>query len=127
MAPHDDSVKVLLWLAVAVLGAAALSGLLGGWIWGGGWMGGMMGFGPVWMLGAVAIMVLMATHMFSHGAHSGRDHASHGCIDHAGSHESRTTPSEDAHAIIERCYASGEVSRAEYLQMKNDLLGGRPR
>lgn len=107
--------RILLWLLVAFLAMWLLMALAGSF-WGGtGWMwqgSGMMGFAWGWMAVPIVVMALMMWGMMSmHHGHG--SHRSHG--------------GEDAVAVLDRRYASGDVSREEYLRMKEDLRRVPPR
>lgn len=114
MQGHASPARILLWVLVAFLAMWFVMGLMGafwgasGWMWQGS---GMMGLGWAWMAVPILVMALMMWGMMS--MHHG--HASH--PPHGG---------EDALALLDRRYAAGELSREEYLRMREDLRRGPP-
>ncbi len=106
MAPSNDPAKTILWVVLAVLGAALLLGLLGASMSGWGGMGGMMGFGWLWMLLPIFLVAVLVIAL-------------------SGGFRTESTSAESAFATAERRYAAGEISREEFLRIKEDIQGGR--
>ncbi len=106
---------VAIGLAVAFMLWAVWSVGTSAWSYG----PGMMGLGWVWMLIPLGLMVWMMAMMMRGAGRGG--HAGHGC--HVGHGEHR--PTEDAGAVLERRYAAGEITRDEYLRIREDLGRGR--
>ncbi len=76
-----------------------------GWEWtpGGGLM---MGLGMLLMWGVpIALVVVLASYL--------------------NKRDKTTTPPERAIDILEKAYARGEISREEFLQKRDDLLGNK--
>ena len=101
-APRHPATTIL-WIVLAILGASALLGLLAGSTW--GW-GGMMGAGWIMMLVPILLIVLLLTAL-------------------SGGWRTYARTGESALATLERRYAAGEVSREEFLRVREDLRGGR--
>ncbi len=104
---RDALIQVMIVLIVAVLGLALVFSLFGGGMMGGGMMGGMMGFGWLIMLLPIIFIIVLIYALLD------RD-------------KTQYTPSqyherENPLQILERRYAGGEVSREDYLKMKEDL------
>ncbi len=104
---RDTLIQIMIVLIVAVLGLVVVSSLFGGGMMGGGMMGGMMGFGWLIMLLPIIFIIVLIYALLD------KDKPSY-------------TPSpyhvkENPLQILERRYASGEVSREDYLRMKEDL------
>lgn len=110
MARTDDPLKILLWVVLAVGGSAVATSLLGGWFW--GWNGsmgaGMMGFGSGWMWLMMLVPILLVVVLV---------------YALAGNRNAERAPN-DALATADRRYAAGEISREEFLRIKEDLKGG---
>lgn len=110
MARTEEPLKILLWVVLAVGGVAVVGTLFGGWFWGSnGSVGpGMMSFGFGWMWLMMLVPVLffaVLVYALTGGRWADR-------------------PPEDAFATAERRYAQGDISREEFLRIKQDLKGG---
>ncbi len=102
--------RIVVWVVLGVV-AFLLLLLAAGGAWGGGdsWHWGMMGFGGLWMILPIGLMVLMMYAMMSMMGHGGH-----------GDHEQHSR-GDDARAVLDRRYAAGEVTREEYERIRNDL------
>ncbi|MEK6851163.1 MAG: hypothetical protein AABY30_01350 [Candidatus Thermoplasmatota archaeon] len=103
------------WLLPALVGAVVLLMVVAAGTGAAAFMASLIG--PAWWLMPILMILVMAGVMYlvmmpmmGHG-HEGAGHDE-------GTHE-------DPAAIAARRYASGEISREEYLRIKGDLEGGR--
>ena len=94
--------KVFIVLLLVVIGFVLFISFFGFGLVGGGMMGGMMGFGWPFILLPVILIVVIIYAILDKDTVSNY----HG---------------EDAQQILERRYANGEISRSEYLKIKDDL------
>lgn len=114
MANRTDPMRLLVYVIIGIVGLSILFGFIA-WSTGGpsgssDWPNSMMSGGawiwmPLMMLVPILLVVLLV-------------YALNPNMHHHGHHEN----SED---ILERRYARGDISRDEYLRMKDDLAGGR--
>ncbi len=106
---RDIWFKWLILLLIVIIVLAILTSLLGSGsgMMGGGMMGGMMGFGWLFMLIPIIFIIIIIY------ALTDRD-----------SHEYSQPPyyrGESPIEALERRYASGEISRGEYLRINEDI------
>ena len=94
--------KVLLGVLIVVTGFALFFSLFGSGKMGNSMGGGMMGFGWGFM---VFFLILILIFIFA-SIDKDEEGRCHG---------------EDGQQILERRYANGEISRSEYLKIKDDL------
>jgi putative membrane protein len=104
---RDNLIQITIVLIVAVTGLAIIFGLLGGGLTGGGMMGGMMGFGGLFMLIPVVFVILLIYALVD------RDRPTY----LAGTCYEIENPTQ----VLEHRYARGELSREDYLRMRDDL------
>lgn len=114
MASRSDPWKPVLVVVIIAIVLAVALGAMGWWMGGWGWgAGGMMGFGALWML--VPLLLLVALVVSLAQPRDGERDAGAGAR------------GEDARSLLERRYAAGDITREEYLQKRDDLSGGRGR
>ena len=104
---RDTLIQISIVLIVAVTGLAIIFGLLGGGLTDGGMMGGMMGFGGLFMLVPVVFVILLIYALVD------RDRPTYlvgTCFD-----------LDNPMQVLEHRYARGELSREDYLRMREDL------
>jgi putative membrane protein len=94
-------VKILIVILIAIIVFTILINFFEFETTGYRWMGGMMGFGWPFMFfpALFIIIIIIVIIVTSHPSYEG----------------------ENAQQILERRYASGEISRDDYLKMKRDL------
>ena len=104
MTTRNDPIRILVYAIIAIAAASTLMGVLawsaGESPWTGGWGGMMMGGMGLMMLVPILLVVLLIHALSPHGD---------------------LREGDDARGILERRYARGEVSREDYLRMKEDL------
>lgn len=102
-------VKTFIIILIVIIGFATLISLLGSGsgMMGGGMMGGMMGFGWLFMLFPI-ILIIFFIYALTGGD---RDQSS----------QQSNYREESAMMVLERRYANGEISRGEYLRIKEDI------
>lgn len=100
MSSRSDLRNPVFPVLALLLAVALVLGAMG--LWGGGWGGAaMMGFGPLFMLVPLLLLVALIYALTQRN-------------------EERK---EDARDVLERRYAQGEMTREEYLQKRDDLSG----
>jgi putative membrane protein len=99
-------VQIMIVLIVAVVGFALVSSLFGGGMMGGGMMGGM-GFGWIMMFLPIIFIILLIYALLDRESPSNNQTSYYG----------NETPMQ----VLQRRYASGEISRSDYLRMKEDI------
>ena len=100
--------KVLLVLLIVVIGFVLFISLSGFGMMGSGMMGGMMGFGWPFMLLPVILIIVIIYALLDRDTVSYYD-------------------GENPMQVLERRYANGEISRNEYLKIKDDLNRNNPK
>jgi putative membrane protein len=106
---RNAPINILVVVLLAIIGFAAIAGIFGFGIVGGWGIGGMMGFGMLFMSLPVVVIILLIVALAGRGGRSiYRSSCCHG-------------DDADAIDVLEMRYARGEVSREEYLRMKEDL------
>ena len=99
--------KVLLVLLIVVIGFVLFISLSGFGMMGSGMMGGMMGFGWLFMLLPVILIIVIIYALLDRDTVSYYD-------------------GEDPMQVLERRYAIGEISRNEYRRIKDDINRNKP-
>lgn len=110
MSTREEPARLLLWVFLGILGLALAVGVMGAWT-GSGWhWGGMMVVGPLFMLLPVLLIVFLIYAVTDRGRSRAEPAAA-------------TSPPDDpdALAILTERYAAGEISRDEFLQVKEDI------
>lgn len=103
------------WLIIVVLflvtfiGIGLLGGASGGMM-GGGMMGGMMGFGWLLMVLPILLIVFLVSSLLERNSTSSERPQSYG-------YYGTETPMQ----ILERRYASGDISREDFYKMKAEI------
>ncbi len=101
---RDTLIQIMVVLIVALVGFALFSSLFGG-----GMMGGMMGFGWLFMLLPVIFIVILIYALLD------RDRPTY--------NQQPYYEYENPMRVLKRRYACGELSREEYLKIKEDING----
>lgn len=109
MTNRNDPIQILVY---AIIGIAAVSVLMGVLAWSAGESPWTIGWGGM-MMGGMGLMMLVPTLLVV-------------LLIYALSPHTHVREGDDARGILERRYARGEVSRDEYLRIKDDLEGRRP-
>ena len=101
--------KTIIIALIVIIGFGILASLIGfgSGMMGGGMMGGMMGFGWLFMLFPIILIIF-----FIYGLTDGN-------TDHP--YQPPYQVGESPIEVLERRYASGEISRGEYLRIKEDI------
>lgn len=112
----NETGRVLMWIGIGLL-VILLLGLPFGWLGGGydGWdffagMFAMIFMFPVLLIIVVIVLVVTLT-----------NNSKRKTVETNPGTPASTAKNDATLAIVERRYASGELSRAEYLRMKRDL------
>ncbi len=104
------------WLTIVIVlvdtfaGIVLLSGISGGMM-GGGMMGGMMGFGWLIMVLPILLVVFLISALLDRNESPRERSPQYGSY-------GPETPMQ----ILERRYASGDISRGEFFRMKQEIL-----
>lgn len=111
----NETGRVLLWIGLGVLAVLLLFTPFG-WMWGGDWWDWFGGFIWMMMLFPVILIVLIVVLIvaIANGSRRQAQPPAPAFI---------PVPQRNALEILERRYANGEVTRAEYLRMRGDLSG----
>jgi uncharacterized membrane protein len=116
---------MMIIMIVAIIGFAFISIFFGGGMMGGGMMGGMMGFGWLFMLFPILFIIFLIYALL------GRDRPAYKQPQYQPPDQSPYPPpyqppyqeSGDPMLVLEQRYASGEISRDEYLRIREDIYG----
>ena len=103
---RDTLIQIIIVLIVVIVGFAIISSLFGSGMMGGGMMGGM-GFGWLFMLLPIIFIIVLIYALLY------RERPSNNQTPYYGNE----TPMQ----VLQRRYASGEISRSDYLRMKEDI------
>jgi putative membrane protein len=103
----NDLSPLLVIVIVFLIGITFISIFFGGGMMGGGMMGGLMGFGGIFMFLPIVFIILLILTLLDRDCSSNNYPQPH--------------PGEISLQILDNRYANGEITREEYLRIKNDL------
>ena len=106
----DDNEKktwliILIFIIIVAVGLFLFFDVFGSGMMGDGMMGGMMGFGWLFMLLPVILVAILIYTLLGRESHD----------------TSSNSESEDPMYILKQRYASGQLSREDYLRIREDI------
>ena len=112
---RDGWPTIVIVLLATFAGIVLLGGITGGMMEGGmmgcGMMGGMMGFGMLFMVLPILLVVVLISTLLDRNASPRERSPQYGSY-------GPETPMQ----ILERRYASGDISRGDFLRMKEEIF-----
>jgi uncharacterized membrane protein len=114
---NNSLIQIMVVLIAAFLGFAIISSLFGGGMMGGGMMGGM-GFGWLFMLLPLFFVIFIIYALLDRGRPA---------YDQSQYPPQYQPPYQDSGnpiLVLEQRYASGELSREDFLRMRDDINRG---